>query len=280
MAAAHVPAAMAPPRPPPLAHASGQAGACPSAPRARGRAERHVKAAGGRRLLLLVLPPGRSRASSPRLPPRSHLVPRSRRPAPASPRQGAPGLPQRRGAAVPAPGGSRHRRRRRQTVMRSGGQVNPSPGGAARASPARLPRARTKETTWRRRKGPGKGGERRREERERRRARHARRGEGPRAGCGEGKGGGGRRVAAALTGIWLLIEDCSLIIQPGCGRHRRGQEEQKQEDAEALEAAELPEGVRRRSGAGAYSCGGRRLCGLARRGRGGTRGEPGRRLLH
>lgn len=92
---------------------------------------------------------------------------------------------------------------------------------------------------------------------------------------------GGRRVAAALTGIWLLIEDCSLIIQPGCGRHRRGQEEQKQEDAEALEAAELPEGVRRRSGAGAYSCGGGgRLCGLARRGRGGTRGEPGRRLLH
>lgn len=105
-------------------------------------------------------------------------------------------------------------------------------------------------------------------------------GEGPRAGCGEGTRGGGRRVAAALTGIWLLIEDCSLIIQPGCGRHRRGQEEQKQEDAEALEAAELPEGVRRRSGAGAYSCGGRRLCGLARRGRGGSRGEPGRRLLH
>lgn len=87
----------------------------------------------------------------------------------------------------------------------------------------------------------------------------------------------------ALTGIWLLIEDCSLIIQPGCGRHRRGQEERNQEDAEALEAADLPEGVRRRSGAGAYSCddGSGRLCGW--RGadaatQGG--GKSGRRLLH
>ena len=50
-----------------------------------------------------------------------------------------------------------------------------------------------------------------------------------------------RARAAALTGIWLLIEDCSLIIQPGCGRHRRGQEERNQEEVEALEAAELLE---------------------------------------
>ncbi|XP_062482100.1 uncharacterized protein LOC134167449 isoform X2 [Pezoporus occidentalis] len=87
-------------------------------------------------------------------------------------------------------------------------------------------------------------------------------------------------MRATLTGIWLLIEDCSLIIQPGCGRHRRGQEEQNQEDAEALEAAELPEGVQRQSGDGPYSCGGGRLCGMARSGRGCTSRDTRRRLPH
>lgn len=44
-----------------------------------------------------------------------------------------------------------------------------------------------------------------------------------------------------LTGIWLLIEDCSLIIQPGCwGRHRRGQEElSRREEEEAAAVAEV-----------------------------------------
>lgn len=100
------------------------------------------------------------------------------------------------------------------------------------------------------------------------------------AGRGAGGSGPGRGARAALTGIWLLIEDCSLIIQPGCGRHRRGQEDQNQEDAEALEAAELPEGVRRRSGTGPYSCSGGRLCRLARSGRCCTRGDTRRRLPH
>lgn len=64
-------------------------------------------------------------------------------------------------------------------------------------------------------------------------------------------------AVAALTGRRLLIEDCSLIMQPGCGRHRRGQEERSRAADEAR--LERAGGARRGGGgdgAGACSCGG------------------------
>lgn len=193
-------------------------------------------------------------------------------PGPAFPRQGAPGPagPPPSGAAFRhelraaagagrAAGGTagnaheaaswpaRAARRRRTDTAVERGRESETQHGRARPLPAARPGNRTKSQH-----GGGRGvRERSGREARSRRTRAA------------GRGAGVRARAAALTGIWLLIEDCSLIIQPGCGRHRRGQEERNQEEVEALEAAELPEGVQRRSEAGAYSCdgGSKRLCG-------------------
>ncbi|XP_074394567.1 uncharacterized protein LOC141728621 [Zonotrichia albicollis] len=151
----------------------------------------------------------------------------------------------------------------------------PQPGGLG--SPAARP---TGAAAGRFEKPPAVGAARATEQRDNMEEMGERRGSREASGA---RGQGGGRGRAALTGIWLLIEDCSLIIQPGCGRHRRGQEEQNQEEEEeeALEAAELPAGVRRRRGEEPYSgCGGRAALRAAPGGRGCTRSDTRRRLPH
>lgn len=280
-----------------------------------------------------------SHHASIRLPTRSHLVPRSRRPSQLPPGRGLPARPRARsrgGAALPGGRPGLARRTPPHTARRGkagpAGGASGSRGHKAALCPVRAAqeprRGRHLLSRWRREEGrqqAGAGEGRRRggrpsraaagrtrlpsgpPDRSRspalRKAARSRRGPGDRTkrqhggDGGEGeerrgsreasgaRGQGGGRGRAALTGIWLLIEDCSLIIQPGCGRHRRGQEEQNQEEEEeeALEAAELPAGVRRRRrrGEGPYSgCGGRAALRAAPGGRGCTRRDTRRRLPH